>query len=175
MNPLRRILDLFRRKPGMIGSPPSARQVSADPGLHSVDFSQRYAHELDYLVAQRMTELGIDRQRIGYRDHTRGGGWYAFFPVEGKGGSVVGPRIGVDSGVLNPDLFTPVYGREVGEKWAKTRLRDRLDAIIAHEYEESRGILHDQVVERVAETDLPIGENARRILRTIAEAEKRRR
>jgi len=47
--------------------------------------------------------------------------------------------------------------------------------VIAHEHEEGAGIPHDQVVDRVAETALPISEKARRILRSVAEGEKRRR
>jgi hypothetical protein len=53
-------------------------------------------------------------------------------------------------------------------------LRDRIDAVSDHEYEEGTGIPHDQVVDRVAETALPLSENARCILRSIAEGEKRR-
>ena len=84
-------------------------------------------------------------------------------------------RLYVDSGVLNPQLNAEVIGPEASALWAKSRLRDRIDAVIAHEYEESSGIPHDQVVERVAETALRVGENARRILRSIANAEKRHR
>jgi hypothetical protein len=57
----------------------------------------------------------------------------------------------------------------------RDRRRLGRSTLIAHEYEESGGISHDQVVERVAETALPIGESARRILRSIAEGEKRQR
>jgi hypothetical protein len=64
-------------------------------------------------------------------------------------------------------------GPQASTLWAKSRLRDRIDAVIAHEHEESGGIPHLQVVERVAETALPVGENARHILRSIAEGEKR--
>jgi hypothetical protein len=81
----------------------------------------------------------------------------------------------VDSGALNPQLNAEAISPEASALWAKSRLRNRIDAVIAHEYEESGGISHDQVVERVAETTLPIGENARRILRSIAEGEKRQR
>jgi len=54
-----------------------------------------------------------------------------------------------------------------------SRLRDRMDAVIAHEQEEARGTPHEEVVERAPDTTLPIGDNARRILRTIAEGVKR--
>jgi len=48
-----------------------------------------------------------------------------------------------------------------------------MDAVIAHEQEEARGTPHEEVVERAPDTTLPIGDNARRILRTIAEGVKR--
>jgi len=57
--------------------------------------------------------------------------------------------------------------------WEKSRLRDRMDAVIAHEHEEARGIPHEEVVELAPDTTLPIGDNAQRILRTIAEGVKR--
>ena len=81
----------------------------------------------------------------------------------------------MDSGVLNPQLNAEVIGPEASALWARSRLRDRIHAVIAHEYEESGGIPHDQVVDRVAETTLPIGENARRVLRSTAKGEKRQR
>jgi hypothetical protein len=44
----------------MIGTPPSARQISADPAQHAKDFSQRYTLEIDVAVSQRMVDLGLD-------------------------------------------------------------------------------------------------------------------
>ena len=80
----------------------------------------------------------------------------------------------VDSGVLNPELNAEVIGSEASKVWAKARLRDRIEAVLVHEHLEAQGIPHDEVVERAADTDLPIGENARRILRRIAEGVRRR-
>jgi hypothetical protein len=175
MNPFRRVLSLFRRKPGMIGTPPSARQVSADPGLHAADFSHRYAELMDYHAARRMTELGIPSDQIGRPDPDHGGRWCAFFPHQGNGGGVVGCKINADAGLFDNDLMTREYGPVIGKCWERDRLRDRLDQIIAHEYAEASGISHDEAVQRAAETALPISEMARRRLREIAEAEKRRK
>ncbi len=80
----------------------------------------------------------------------------------------------MDSGVLNPELNAEVIGSEASKVWAKARLRDRIEAVIVHEHLEAQGIPQDEVVERAADTDLPIGENARRILRRIAEGVRRR-
>jgi hypothetical protein len=41
----------------MVGIPPSARQVSADPAMYAVDFSHRYAELLDYHIAHRISKF----------------------------------------------------------------------------------------------------------------------
>ena len=56
-------------------------------------------------------------------------------------------------------LMARRYGRRIGGKWAKDRLRDRLDQVIAHEYAEAAGISHEEAVQRAAETPLAIREN----------------
>jgi hypothetical protein len=67
----------------------------------------------------------------------------------------------VDSGVLNPELLK---GRRGARLWARARLRDRIDAIISHEYEELRhGGDHAAAIKAAAKTELPITEMARRI------------
>ena len=170
----RRFFERFRRRRlGMIGTPPSARQVPADPGLHARQFANDHADRFENLIEGRMHELGIPEKHMGLPDASRGLPWAVFHPNTGKGGGVVADHFAVDSGVLNPELLTSKYGSDVGKLWARSRLRDRIDAVIVHEYEEAQGLHHDQVVERAPDTALPIGENARRILRAIAEAEKR--
>ena len=74
----------------------------------------------------------------------------------------------VNSVVLNPELLTERYGLEVGKIWAKSRLRDRIDAVIAHEVAEARTGRHEGAEAMAAETDLPVSEGARRILRAMA-------
>jgi hypothetical protein len=165
MNPFRRLLSLFRRKPGMIGMPPSARQVADDPGLHAVDFSHRYAEPMDYLVSHRMDELGIPSGRIGSSDVDYGIQHAAFHPHDTIGGSNgAGGRLTVDSGVFNPELMAGQHAEKV---WPKSRLRDRLDAIIAHEYEEAKGGGHIAALARGPDTELPIRESARKLLRSM--------
>ncbi len=77
--------------------------------------------------------------------------------------------------MFETDLMTRIFGPKIGEKWAKDRLRDRLDQIIAHEYAEASGISHAEAVQRAAETPLTIREKARERLREMAEAERRRK
>jgi hypothetical protein len=90
----------------------------------------------------------------------------AFNPFERDGGGVsrVG-QINLDSGSLNPEQITEVYGKQAGTIWAKSRLRDRWDALIAHEDAEFKaGGDHNAAVKTAPETELPISDQARKIL-----------
>ena len=85
MNLFRRIADFFRRKPGMIGTPPSQWSMWHDPAAHARDFARRYAEDIDLAVADRMMELGTQsiRSVCPILDHR--GQWCAFFPQQGTG------------------------------------------------------------------------------------------
>lgn len=136
---------------------------------HAEDFAHRYVVAMDYHAASRMLELGIPPEEIGSTDPSRGIRYAAFMPHERTGGgNVPGRRLTVDSGVFNLDLFADL-GPAVSSRWAQSRLRDRLDAIIAHEHTEAVLGDHQRAVDRAAETQLPIREEARRLLRVIAE------
>jgi hypothetical protein len=173
MNPLRRLLDFFHRKPAMIGTLPSQRGMCPDPAAHAFDFAKRYAEPMDYHAARRMGELGIPENQIGRPDPDAGGRWRAFFRHERDGGGVVGVKINVDAGLFDVSLMSRKYGPEIGKEWEKDRLRDRLDQCIAHEYAEAAGISHEEAVQRAADTPLPIRDTARQRLRAIAGAERR--
>ena len=72
----------------------------------------------------------------------------------------------MDSGVLNPDLLK---GDKGGRIWPNMKLKDRIDAIIAHEYEELQsGGKHAEAVKNTAKTKLPISDEARRLNRARA-------
>lgn len=148
----------------MTGTPPSARQV--DPAEHAADFAARYAVPIDCLVSQRMLDLGIPTRRIGASDTLRGITNAAFMPHDRIGGSnLPGGRLTVDSGVFNPELLA---GKPGEQQWAGERVINRLDAVIAHEYEEANhGGSHFEALERGPDTDLPIREGARRLLRAM--------
>ena len=61
--------------------------------------------------------------------------------------------------MLNPELLK---GKKGGRIWPKMRLKDRIDAIIAHEYEELRaGGQHADALKAAAKTDLTISGKAR--------------
>ncbi len=80
---------------------------------------------------------------------------------------VTGGRISVDSGVLNPDQLTKDYGEDVGELWSRSRLRDRIDAIIIHEESEAKAGTHEEALALAPQTTRPISEATRRILRAM--------
>jgi hypothetical protein len=148
---------------------PLGQHVPADPADHAKDFSHRYCELLDWQAGIRMEELGIPKDRIGSNDHDHGLSGAAFNPFERDGGGVshVG-QINLDSGMLNPEQITGKYGKQAGKLWASSRLRDRQDALIAHEDAEWRmGGDHDAAVRVAPDTVLPISDKAREILRAM--------
>jgi hypothetical protein len=150
----------------MIGTPPSQRSTWHDPAAHARDFAERYATELDYAVSQRMIELGIPDDRIGTRNFGYGPPRLAFQPLGVDGGRIESNgEILVDSGLLNDELLTEKYGKKAAALFKDSSLRHRLDAIIAHEYEEHlNGMDHEAAVKVARDTKLPISNRARRIL-----------
>ena len=133
-----------------------------DPGDHAQDFAHRYARDLDEYCAVRMQELGIPDHLQGATDFDGDGKWKAFIARERQGGNIT-DGISVNSGVLNPELLKGDGSRV----WPKARLRDRIDAVIAHEYEEDRLGSHEAAVKAAPKTALPISDGARRILRAM--------
>jgi hypothetical protein len=112
-----------------------------------------------------MEELGIPDDRIGSNDHDHGLSGAAFNPYErdGGGNNPNGP-VNVDSGVCNPELMTKAYTKKTAKLWRKSRLRDRIDAIIAHEICEAGHGTHEAALKMAPKTELPINDRARRIL-----------
>src|SRR4029077_9827056 len=93
-------------------------------------------------------------------------------PLENHFTKQVGSQaIGVSmAGMSNSALFnTEIMDNRpaVGKVLAKSRLRDRIDAIIAHEDAESLTGDHDLAEATAPDTTLPITDGARQILRAI--------
>jgi hypothetical protein len=171
------VKHLFRHQPpAMIGTPPSQRPTWHDPAAHARDFAERYATELDYAVSQRMIELGIPDDRIGTRNFGFGPHRLAFQPLGVDGGHIESHgEILVDSGLLNDELLTDKYGQKAAAVFRDSSLRHRLDAIIAHEYEEHRnGMNHEAALKVARDTKLPISSRARRILEEMGKGWKGR-
>ena len=135
-----------------------------DPAEHARDFAERYAEPMNYHVENRMMALGIPTDRIGARKY--GYPHRAFWAEETTGGgNVPGRRLTVDSGVFNLELMA--HRPQARELWAKSRLRDTIDAIIAHEEAESLTGDHNVAEAMAPDTALPITDEARLILRAI--------
>jgi hypothetical protein len=136
----------------------------ADPADHAEDFSRRWRDRLEEYCTLRMHELGIDKDLNGEPNYAGDGKWWSFNPSGRIGGNTISGIV-VDSGALNPELLK---GQKGSRHWREARLRDRIDAIIAHEYEESQCQDHVKALKAAAKTELPITEGARRICSAMA-------
>jgi hypothetical protein len=135
---------------------------------HATDFATRNADALERIVRQRMCDVGVPDHLIG--DIPLGGGARrAFLPQEGTGGGVtIGRGINVDSGVFNPQLLGDPAAGGAARAWSRARLRDRIDAVIAHEYEECLRGNDAAARQHAPTTSLRISDEARVILRLMA-------
>ncbi len=149
----------------MVGIPPSRRGGRpADIGLHANQVAQEWEDVGESYARRRQEELGIPEHQRGQPDHERDGRWRAFDPF-GRNGGANTTGVVVDAGVLNLELLK---GKKGGRIWPKMRLKDRIDAIIAHEYEELRRGSHIEALHAAARTELPISDGARRLCRAMA-------
>jgi hypothetical protein len=166
---------LRREKPsGMIGLPPSARGLKAIPddiGEHAKDFAGRYWDLLEAIARKRMREVGVPEVRIGMLDPDHDFRIAAFHPEQLAGGGVHPPtrRINLDAGLFNPGILDETMPPDVSSLHAKSRASVRLDAIIAHEFEEGSRGSHEAALEHAPNTKLTIKEEARRVLQTQRE------
>ena len=141
----------------------------SDPADHAVDFSQRYADDLDIVAGQVMIDLGLTNFQMGARDPDRDREHHAFFPTDTTGGSISpAGQVTLDSGLMNPELLTENYDETARRAWQRTRLADRAQAIIAHELaEHENNDDHDLALIAGPETKLPISHAARELLRRM--------
>jgi hypothetical protein len=136
------------------------------PADHAVDYSRRYAEDLEIVAGQAMMDLGIADHQMGAPDHTRNSEIHSFFPGDREGGRADAGQITLDSGMMNPD-FLLNYDEVTGTMWRRTRIADRAQAIIAHELAEhehggdhelahrwaGNDASHQQLCKRVAQAD----------------------
>jgi hypothetical protein len=141
---------------------------TTDPAAHAVDFATRNANAFEQIVQRRMRDVGVPVHLIG--DTPLGGGMRrAFHPDERMGGGVTVARgISVDSGILNPELLGDPAAGGTAQAWAKARLRDCIDAVIAHEYEECTRGTDAAARQHAPTTILRIPGEAGAILRQMA-------
>lgn len=133
-----------------------------------MDFAARNADAFERLIQRRMREVGVPEYLIGDIPLT-GGTRRAFIPEEGTGGGVtIGKGINVDSGILNPNLLGDPATSGAARAWSRARLRDRIDAVIAHEYEECMRGSDQAARQHAPTTTLRISDQARAILCQMA-------
>src|SRR3954452_965613 len=131
----------------------------SDPADHAEQFAHDWRDKLEEYCTVRMEEIGLTADLNGEPDYDGDGRWRAFNPYGRKGGSNT-TGVVVDSGVLNPELLK---GKKGGRIWPHMRLRDRIDAIVSHEYEEIRHGSHATALRAAPKTGLPISDEARRL------------
>lgn len=140
-------------------------------------FAEEWEAVLAAAVAGRMRTVGIPEEMIGIRGlpHEDPGAFVRTHAVGGSNNNIPGrgivgerPGINVDIAVLDA-RFAPMS--RVGS-WASASLKDRIDAVIAHEHTEVQSTgpdgersPHRLVIEVAPETSLKISERARQILR----------
>src|SRR5262245_44531447 len=96
-----------------------------------VEFATRNKDAFERAISNRMKELGIPANRMGLPNEA-GTAMEVFTPGTGLGGgyNVQGLGIQVESGILNKNL------QRYSSTWGKAAVRDRLDAVMLHEYAE---------------------------------------
>jgi hypothetical protein len=156
----------------MIGLPPSARGLRAipdDPGEHAKDFATRYWEPLEAIARKRMREVGVPEDRIGMLDVDNDYRLAAFHTRRLEGGGVHPPtgRINLDAGIFKPGLLAGKAPPEVSSLHDRSRASVKMDAVIAHEYEEGIQGSHPAAEEHAPNTSLAIKEQSRRLLRAI--------
>jgi hypothetical protein len=155
-----------RKKPAMIGLPPSARGGRpADIAAHASQVAQEWEDVGENYVRKRARELGIPEHMIGQPDYDRDGTRRAFDPLGQQGGGNTTGAI-VDSGVLNPELLK---GKKGGRIYPRMTVKERIDSTLAHEYEELRaGGKHVEALRAAAKTKLSIMPESRRLCKAMA-------
>jgi hypothetical protein len=158
--------------PAMIGLPPSARGLFIRPIPENIDehlkeFCTRYWGMMEETVTRRMRTVGVPEERIGMLDVDYDYRLVAFHPLrlDGCGVHVPTGRINLDAGLLRPGLLAEGWPPDVSSMFDASSASVRLDAIIAHEFEEGMRGSHEAAVEHAPETGLTIKEEARRLLR----------
>jgi hypothetical protein len=139
---------------------------------------QGYEDLINEAVIARMKKLGIPEESIGYK------GFYGkpFETHRVRGGGNVRPNGYFETKGINVDIaaLDPLFEKG-SSTWAKGSWKDRIDAMIVHEWEEVNSSKIGDVVLRgkhypadhadslllAPETSLPISPRARQILREI--------
>jgi hypothetical protein len=140
------------------------------------DFADRYQDPLSQAIGNRMRQVGVPAEMIGVEWWGVEKGPFVRYQPPQLGGNIrVGlngkPGINVDPAVF--DANVPKMGNL--PSWKSASLRDRIDAVIAHEYTEAlapQGVdFHMHALKSAENTPLKISGRARQILKEYRQAE----
>jgi len=140
------------------------------------DFADRYQEPLSRAIGNRMLQVGVPDEMIGVEWWGVDKGPFVRYQPPQLGGNVrVGingkPGINVDPAVFDGDA--PKVGNLAS--WRSASLRDRIDAVIAHEYTETlapQGAdCHIHALKSAENTLLKISDWARQVLGDYRQAE----
>jgi hypothetical protein len=140
------------------------------------DFANRYQDPLSQAIGNRMRLVGVPEDMIGVEWWGVDKGPFVRYHPPQLGGNIRRgingkPGINVDPAVF--DGNAPRMGNL--PSWRSARLRDRIDAVIAHEYTEAlapHGVdFHIHAVNNAENTLLKISDEAREILKEYRQAE----
>lgn len=140
------------------------------------DFADRYQEPLSRAIGNRMRRVGVPEEMIGVKWWGVDEGPFVRYHPPQLGGNVrIGtngrPGINIDPAVF--DASAPKVGSLAS--WQSASLRDRIDAVIAHEYAEAlapAGVdFHVYAVQNAENTPVKISDRARDILREFRTAE----
>ena len=158
---------------------PTSYVRSANFERHVMEFINNWQAEpiLNDYITRRMEQLGIKLSAIGIIDDTEAGSAFSAGTFQGGRNAVVGRfpaaanltkgGIHVDAGVFDSAL------EPTSPSWASASLRDRIDAVIVHEYLEYQsnlrfGARHLDAISLGPSTNMPVSEGALRILQEKA-------
>ncbi len=153
---------------------------SNQPSTKVAEFAHEYGNDLKVAIGNRMRQIGVPEKYIGIN-----GAWGVEdgpFDLNSYRGGInlrentrgnTLPGIQVDLGALDPEFPNMAA---VSPTWSTASLKDRVDAVIAHEYTEvvsSQPIsqAHYDALKNAANTALNITSKARQILREYAQSQ----
>jgi hypothetical protein len=140
------------------------------------DFANRYQDLLSRAIGNRMRRVGVPDEMIGVEWWGVDKGPFVRYQPPQLGGNIRAglngkPGINIDPAVF--DANAPKMGNL--PSWKPANLRDRIDAVITHEYTEAlapQGVdFHIHAVKTAENTLLKISDRARQILREYRQAE----
>jgi hypothetical protein len=143
---------------------------------HVADFANQYQEPLNAAIGNRMRQVGVPDEMVGIKYYGVDEGAFVRYDPPQLGGNIrVGtngkPGINVDPAVF--DANAPKMGQL--PSWRSASLRDRIDAVIAHEYTEvtaPQGVdFHIHALKNAENTPLKITDRARQILKEYRLAE----